>query len=98
MSPPLPPPPPPENFNHTPKDGELNGRHGNNSPQGMDDTKINRQRDRRIGQLNGRHENNSPKGWTAQNNSPKQWTDGELYGRHKKKLTKGLRINWSARK
>ena len=52
--------------NNSPKDGELNGRHGNNSPQGMDDTKITRQRDRPIGQLNGRHENNLPKGWTAQ--------------------------------
>ena len=48
--------------NDSPNDGELNGWHGNNSPQGMDDTKITRQRDRRIGQLNGRHENNSPKG------------------------------------
>ena len=37
--------------NNSPKDGELNGRHGNNSPQGMDETKITRQRDRRIGQL-----------------------------------------------
>ena len=46
--------------------GELNGQHENNPPQGMDDTKIARQRDRRIGQLNGRHENDSPKGWTAQ--------------------------------
>ena len=52
--------------NNSPKDGELNGRHGNNSLQGMNDTKITPQRDRRIGQLNGRHENNSPKGWTAQ--------------------------------
>ena len=52
--------------NNSPKDGELNGRHGNNSPQGMDDTKITRQRDRRIGQFNGRHENHSPKGWTEQ--------------------------------
>ena len=51
---------------NSPKAGELNGRQGNNSPQGIDDTKITRQRDRRIGQLNGRHENNSPKGWTAQ--------------------------------
>ena len=53
--------------NISPNDGELNGRHGNNSPQGMDDTKITRQSDRRRGQLNGGHENNSPKGWTAQN-------------------------------
>ena len=52
--------------NNSPKVGELNGRHGNNSHQGMDDTKIIRQRDKRIGQLNGRHENNSPKGWTGQ--------------------------------
>ena len=29
----------------TPKDGELNGRHENNSHQGMDDTKITFQRD-----------------------------------------------------
>ena len=48
--------------NDSPKDGELNGWHGNNSPRGMDDTKITCQRDRQIGQLNGRHENNSPKG------------------------------------
>ena len=34
--------------NNSPKDGELNGRHGNNSPQGMDDTKITRQRDGRM--------------------------------------------------
>ena len=33
--------------NNSPKDGKLNGRHGNNSPQGMDDTKITHQRDRR---------------------------------------------------
>ena len=49
--------------NNLPKDGELNknGQHGNNSPQGIDDAKITRQRDRQIGQLNGRHENNLPK-------------------------------------
>ena len=57
--------------NNSPKAGELNGRHGKNSPQGMDDTKITRQRDRRIGQLkvgtkitppgDGRQKNNSPK-------------------------------------
>ena len=52
--------------NNSPKDGELNSRHGNNSPQGMNDTKITCQSDRRIEQLNGQHENNSPKGWTAQ--------------------------------
>ena len=52
--------------NNSPKVEELNGRHGNSSPQGMDDTKITRQRDRRIGQLNGRHENNSPKLCMAQ--------------------------------
>ena len=34
--------------NNSPKDGELNGRQGNNSLQEMDDTKIARQRDRRI--------------------------------------------------
>ena len=32
-----------ERYN-SPKDGELNVRHGNNSPQGMDDTKITHQR------------------------------------------------------
>ena len=35
--------------NDSPKDGELNECHRNNSPQGMDDTKITRQRDSRIG-------------------------------------------------
>ena len=29
---------------NSPKDGELNGRYGNKSAQGMDDTKIARQR------------------------------------------------------
>ena len=53
--------------NNSPKTGELNGWHGNNAPQLMDDTKITRQKDRRIGQLNGRHENHSPKKWTTQN-------------------------------
>ena len=52
--------------NNSPKVGELDGRHGNDSPQGMDDTKITRQKDRLTGQLNGRHENNSLKGWTTQ--------------------------------
>ena len=33
-------------------DGELYGRHENNTPE--------------DGELNGRNENNSPKGWTAQ--------------------------------
>ena len=60
--------------NNLPKTGELNGQHGNNSLQGMDNTRITCQRDRQIGQLNGRHKNNSRK----------RWTDGELYGRHKK--------------
>ena len=64
--------------NNSPKNGELNGRHGNNSSQGMDDTKTTRKRDRRIGQLNGRHENNLPKDGKSnskhKNNSPKGWT------------------------
>ena len=41
--------------NNSPKrwpDGELNGRHENNSPK--------------DGESNGKHENNSPKGWTVQ--------------------------------
>ena len=49
-------------------DGELNGKHENNSPK--------------DGELNSKHENNSPKGWMDgelngqhENNLPK---DGEL--------------------
>ena len=38
---------------NSPKDGELNGRHENNSPKEWTD-----------GKLNGRHERNWPKGWT----------------------------------
>ena len=41
--------------NNSPKgwpDGELNGRHENNSPK--------------DGESNSRHENNSPKGWTVE--------------------------------
>ena len=67
-----------------PKDGELIGLHGNNSLQGMDDTKITHQRDRWIGQLNGQHENNFPK----------RWMDGELYGRHENNSPK----EWTTQK
>ena len=48
--------------NNSSKDGELNGRHENNSPKGWR-AKKNSPKD---GELNGRHENNSPKGWRAQ--------------------------------
>ena len=34
--------------NNSPKDGELNGRHENSSPKGMDGTKITCQKDGRM--------------------------------------------------
>ena len=72
---------------NSPKDGELNGWHENNSPKGWTD-----------GKLNGRHDLTFLKDGWQKNNSPKGWTGGELYGRHKKKLTKGWRIKWLTRK
>ena len=83
--------------NNSPKDGELNGRHGNNSPQGIDDTKITRQRDKRKGQLKvGRKITRPGDGRqkiTLQNDRRR-----ESYMVGTKKLTKGWRIKWSARK
>ena len=77
--------------NVSPKTGELNGRHENNSPKlrmenQIVSTKITHPR---VGQ----YKNNSPKGWMGgelygrrENNSSKT---GELNGRHENKLPKG---------
>ena len=55
--------------NNLPKDGELNGRHKNNSPKRWMGGELNGQHENnspKDGESNSMHENNSPKGWTVQ--------------------------------
>ena len=67
--------------NNSPKDGELNVRHKNNSPKGWMGGELYGLHENilpKTGELNGRHENNSPKDGESnskhENNSPKGWT------------------------
>ena len=85
--------------NNSPKDGELNGRHGNNSPRRIDDTKITRQRDRRIGQLKVGTKITRPGDGRQKITLQRKTIDGwRVIWSAQKELTKGWRIKWSAQK